>query len=116
MQEGRRRPSWHRRLHRTVQGAALTCGHTLVAAGDGLVGACAKGAREEHHAQYREDDMKDENDRHYVGDAGQCAYERGDDELHARVALEQAERAEDTQDAQRLELTKGGDGICQKTQ
>ena len=58
-----------------------------------------------------EDDVEDEHDGKDLDDGRERLDERRDDELHARVALEQAERAEDTQDAQRLEAAKGGDQI-----
>eukprot|EP00964_Phaeocystis_antarctica_P020044 scaffold11064_cov63-Phaeocystis_antarctica.AAC.1 len=52
--------------------------------------------------------MEDEHDRRDVDDRGHGLDERHDDELHAGVALQQAQRPEHAQDAQHLELREEG--------
>ena len=77
---------------------ALLSGH------DQGIGARAKRAHEDLHAQDREDELKGEHDPDDVADGGHRLEERDDDELHPGVTGEKAQRAQHTQDPQHLEL------------
>ena len=81
---------------------------------DGGVGARAKAAHEDLHAEDGEDELEGEDDAEDVGDGGHRLEERDDDEPHAWIACEQAQRAKHTQDAQRLERLKHGEELREK--
>ena len=55
--------------------------------------------------------MEDEDDGKDLHDRGESLDEGGDQDLHTRMAREQPERPEHTQDAQALELPKHGHDV-----
>ena len=75
---------------------------------DFLVGTRGKAAEEEAHADDGEDGHEREDDGEDVDRGGHRADQRLDDDPHAGVAHEQAQRAERAQDAQRREEAEVG--------
>mmetsp|Transcript_9396 Transcript_9396/g.19230 ORF Transcript_9396/g.19230 Transcript_9396/m.19230 type:complete len:230 (+) Transcript_9396:286-975(+) len=80
---------------------------------DGGVGAGGELAHEELHAKNGIHELESKDDSHHVAHRGEGLDERGEDEAHARVARDEAQRSEYAQHAHILERCELRNGVAQ---